>query len=297
MEQAAKTARETVVNNGAGIAGDRIQLDAPRFFVQMGWSALHVDTNGIPNRYLLRGEITPCRSYQCRTSINEIREGEKIAGSEEADQSGRIVWAKYWRHAYYEAERLIDCEGNATHKQGLFEVSALNSHAYLYDEVDFNKLFYPLGLHVLPDKNESLRADLKDRLDELKAKPPKDIPAYRLPIIYDVGAQLLGAVNLAISVQHARLQYTHSCMKLKPGEDGFKREYDQVDREMLLRNNMPEIHSAEIATALALGKLTDRETGNGSNDALLALVTELRESRKQNDELLRAFLGENKARK
>src|SRR4030095_894609 len=103
MDTAVKTAREAVLDEGGRVQGHQIQLDAPRFFVQMGWDVLQVDTNAITNRYLLRGDITPCRSWQCKTNIHEIIDGEKIAGSEEADNGGKVVWAKYWRRAYYEA--------------------------------------------------------------------------------------------------------------------------------------------------------------------------------------------------
>jgi hypothetical protein len=47
-------------------------------------------------------------------------------------------------------------------------------------------------------------------------------------------------------------------MKLAPTDEGFKREYDLVDREMLLRTGVPEIHSTDISIANTLKVVTRR---------------------------------------
>lgn len=294
---AVKTAREVVAKSGAGVQGQQVQLDAPRFFVQIGWDALQVDTNAVPNRYFLRGEITPVRSYQCRTNINEIREGEKIAGSEEADESGRIVWAKYWRHAYYEAERLVDNENNASHKSGLVEIKSLAGMPNLYDEVDFNALFFP-GFPALPEKNEDLLAALRQQVATLETSPANNIPAHLRTIVLSVGKELIAAVVTAQAVQHGRLQYTHSCMKLKPGDEGYKREYDAVDREMLLRTDVPEIHAAEVQTAQTLKVLSEKAVPQAdANAGLLAIVEEMRAAREQQSEIIKMLMADRESAK
>lgn len=270
-EHVLRSARESVFADRSNVVRDELRLDEPRFFVQMGWGVLQVDTSAVPNRYFLRGEITPVSSHARKANIMDIREGEVIPGSEEIDpSSGRVVWGKYWCRAHYEAERLLEIEGNSTHKNGLVEIQALRGNANVYQKYDLNEIFYPNGLNSLPQSHEEMRKYLVARIGDLTTNPPEDIPDYILSIILNIGAELLGAVTLAAQIQHSRLQFTHSSMKLKPGEEGFKREYDAVDREMIVRTGMPEIHSAEISTAMALDKLTNRSQEGG--DDLRSLV-------------------------
>src|SRR5262245_66602300 len=93
MQQAAtalRTGREALFGDEqVGAIQEDVNLNAHRFFVQMGWSVLSVDTHAVPNAYLLRGEITPCRSYRQEAKLYEIREGDLIHGSEEADKAGQ----------------------------------------------------------------------------------------------------------------------------------------------------------------------------------------------------------------
>lgn len=246
-----------------------VDINAPRFIVQMGWKVLQVDTNGVPNRYLLRGEITPVRSFKQKSHKFEIPEGMMIKGSEEADNDGKIVYGSYWKNAYYEAQRLIDNENSATYKNGIFEIKSLSGIKIdLYKKVDLTRLFYP-EWPVLPEKNDDLKWLLEERLVQLKYTPPENIDPYWYPAIYELGEELIFAVDRADFIQRDRLTYTHSCMKLTPKDEGFKRQYDIVDYEMLQRTGLPQIHSAEIATAQALEKLTDR---TGDNSTLVAMM-------------------------
>src|SRR5262245_58580495 len=75
-----------------------------RFFVQMGWTTLDVDTQAIPNKQLKRGMMMPCTSYQQKDHKNLIIERDRIPNSESADRDGKVIYARYWRYAYDEAE-------------------------------------------------------------------------------------------------------------------------------------------------------------------------------------------------
>lgn len=253
-----RTARETLFGEkGIGTLQEDVNLNAPRFFVQMGWETLGVDTLAIPNMRLLRGEVTPCRTYAHKANRVEIREGDLIPGMDEEDRDGKTVYGYYRRYAYYEAERLLELERRNERQSGLLEIKALSTElgAEVYKKVDLNLLFFPEWPN-LPVKNEEVKALLEERMDELEAAPSSIQPQYR-EIILNVGRELIAAADLAHAVQKHLLTYTHQCMKLTPKDEAFKRAYDTVDYEMLKRTGIPEIHAAEIQTAQALDKLTD----------------------------------------
>lgn len=273
-----QTARETLRNEQTPIVDESLRLDDPRFFVQMGWAVLNTDTSAVPNRYFLRGEITPLRSYMAKENVYNIREGDLIPGTEERDPTGvMVVYGKYWRRAKHEAERLIDNENNATYKSGLVEVRALREAPQVYAQVDLNALFFPEGLHHLPESNTSLIAYLRQRWMDLQDEMG-NIPQQYRPVILDTLQELIGAAELADSIQRSRLQFTHSCMKLAPNDEGFKREYDIVDREMLRRTGVPEIHSTEVNIANTLKVVSEKAGGeaNGLADAVKALIEQNR---------------------
>lgn len=305
-----RSAREAVFTGSRNVISQELRLDEPRFFVQMGWDALHTDTSGVPNRYMLRGEITPVRSYQRKASLLDIREGDLVHGSEEVDPvdpAGRAVWGKYWCRAYYEAERILEVEGNSNYKSGIVEIETLRGRPDIYEGVDFNQIFFPGGLGNLPARNVSdgsedgknnLRDHLVERLAAFQANPPADIAPHFVPFVVQIGGELIRAVDHANAIQNNRLQLTHSGMKLKPGEDGFKREYDAVDREMLLRTGIPPVHSAEIATAKALGILTERSSSAApANEELKELVAILAQQQTQQQKLLEMLIGDKAAKK
>lgn len=273
-----QTAREALRSENTQILDESLRLDDPRFFVQMGWEVLATDTNAIPNRYLLRGEITPVRSYMALENIYNIREGELIPGTEQKDPTGvAIVYGKYWRRAKHEAERLIENENSATYKNGLVEIRSLRENPQVYAQIDLNQLFFPDGIQNLPEQNQTLIAYLRQRWMDLETEMPSVPQQYR-PVILDVLRELISAAELADSIQRARLQFTHSCMKLAPNDEGFKREYDIVDREMLSRTGVPEIHSTEVNIANTLKVVSEKAGGEaaGLADAVKALVEQNR---------------------
>lgn len=276
---APKSARETLFGESQiGHLQEDINLNAIRYFAQMGWERLDVDTLGIPNRTLLRGEITPCRTYPQKANIVEIREADLIPGSEETDRDGRTVYGYYRRPAYYEAERLNDLETRAERQTGLVEITALKGELgnEVYRRVDLNKLFFP-SWPDMPERNEDVIAALEARLAVLRTSAPPDIPPHYIPVILDAGAQLLEAARKADQIQRHLLTYTHSCLKLTPKDEAFKRMYDSVDYEMLARTGIPQIHSEAVQTARALEKLTERTTGadDGAVRRLLEQQNEL----------------------
>lgn len=291
MQTAAlKTARETLFNGEqVGEIRQDVDLNAHRYFVQMGWTSLGVDSYAIPNSYLLRGEITPCRTYRCKANLLEIREGELIPGSEERDKDNKLVWGSYYRYAHHEAERLLLNEARAERKAGLFEVTALNGPLgnEVYRKVDLNALYFP-SWPRLPDKNIDVIDILRARLAELKSFTPPDMPAHYLPVIFEVGEQLIEAAEHADFIQRNLLTFTHSCLKLTPKDEAYKRAYDGVDYEMLKRTGLPEVHAAEIQTAQALEKLSERDTGSDLKELVGALKTQA----EQNAQILQILLAE-----
>lgn len=278
MEAALRSAREVSQQTDNPTDG-AIQVSAPRFFVQFGWDVLRVDTRAIPNMYLLRGEITPCKSYPQLAPLVEIREGELIPGSEGGDPSGRdtrATYGKYWRHAHFEAERLIDIEQSSSHKQGLYEIKALAGlNSIVYDKADLNEIFYsPYTLATLPKTNAEIIAHLRARRDEIKANGVEGVPAHYQGVLLEVADQLIAAAEYNDRIQHQRIEFTHTCMKLPPSDPSglWKREYDLVDEEMLARTGTPRVHAADITTAKALDKLTDRNDGEGMKQLAEALM-------------------------
>jgi hypothetical protein len=273
-----QTAREALRSEQTPIVDESLRLDDPRFFVQMGWAVLNTDTSAVPNRYFLRGEITPLRSYMAKENVYNIREGDLIPGTEERDPTGvMVVYGKYWRRAKHEAERLIDNENNATYKSGLVEVRALREAPQLYVQVDLNALFFPEGLHNLPESNTSVIAYLRQRWIDLREEM-SNVPQQYRPIILDTLQELIGAAELADSIQRSRLQFTHSCMKLAPNDEGFKREYDIVDREMLRRTGVPEIHSTEVNIANTL-KVVSEKAGDEASTLAAAVQALIEQNR------------------
>lgn len=290
-----QSARQTLKAESGNILDESLRLDDPRFFVQMGWDVLHTDTAAVPNRYFLRGEITPLRSWQAREHIMNIRVGELIPGTEEKDPSGtQVIYGKYWRRAKYEAERLVDNENNATYKTGLVEIKALKDSANVYMQLDLNAIFFPEGLDALPPTNQAMIAHLESRKPVIEADP--HIPIQHKPIVLAVLGELIEAAKNTDTIQRSRLQFVHSCMKLTPGEEGFKREYDVVDREMLKRTQVPEVHSTDVNIAQTLAAVT--QAANKPTDTGLGeLANVLKSMLEQNQQLIAALAAKPEPKK
>src|SRR5262249_49612725 len=159
-----------------------------------------------------------------KTNINEIREGEMIPNSEETDREGRTQYGKYWRPAWYEAERLITIEAGTSRKTGLTEITALAGLASVVYGKDgsLNSIFYPDGLDALPERNADLVAYLENRVIDLKKKKPAGVNDLHYSTVLAVGDQLLSAAYRVIGIQRTRLEFTHTCMRLSPSDDLFK---------------------------------------------------------------------------
>lgn len=293
------------IANESELPGDNAQsMRDPRFFVQMGFDQMRVDTNAIqyvePDggtvyRMLPRGRIVPCVTYAHKTNIYEIREAELIPGSEEADRDGRVSWGKYWRFAGYEAQRLTDMENSTDHRSGLVEVRGLAGLArVLYgDRGSINNLFYPQGLDNLPVTNADMVDHLRDVVRSLMAKKPEGVDDMSYRAVIGIGEELIAATLHVDTLMRERLQFTHSCMKLQPTEHGFKRRYDEVDHEMLKRTGVPEIHAAEIQTAEALHLLAGRAVApvvSNVNDG--AVIEMLKAQLEQNNQLMRELMAQ-----
>jgi len=279
-----------------------LDVRAPRFFVQMGFGEVRVDTDSIQyrgedglmvHRILPRGRIVPCVTFAQKTNIFEIREGEMIPNSEETDREGRTQYGKYWRPAWYEAERLLTIEAGTSRKSGLTEITALYglASAVYGKNGSINSIFYPNGLDSLPERNADLMAYLEERVAELKKKKPAGVEDLHYATVLAVGDQLLNAAYKANGILRTRLEFTHMCMRLPPSEDLFKHEYDQVDEEMLVRTGIPRIHDTNVMTAEALTKLADGKSGQSDVDLLRQEMADLKITLKKRDEQIDALIG------
>lgn len=251
-----ETAREAISGETIAVLNPLQQLDQTRFFVQMGWKVLSIDSSAVPNRRLLRGEITPLRSYQAKENIQAIITGDLIPGSEERDPTGiNVLYGKYWRHALHEADRLTSIERGTEYKTGLVEVTTLRDIPQLYDQYDVTQLIYGSAWPNLPERNSDLLELLHTRHQELEGA---DIPGAIRPILSKVYDELIQAVIAVDRIQIERLQLTNGKMKLSPLDPGAKHAYDPVDREMLIRTGMPEIYSTDMSVARTLELMRER---------------------------------------
>lgn len=270
-----------------------VNKNAPRYFVQMGWNTLGVDTHAIPNSLLVRGEITPCRTVAQKANYYDIPETMRIPGSDLEGHDGKKAWASYWRHAWDEAERLIVEADKQERKNGLVEVKSLYSELgnEIYRRVNLNTLFFPTW-PIMPDRHEEVLALLNERVEALGRENLN--PSY-VEVIFNVGVELIDATKLAARIQRDELVYAHQCMKLRPNEERYKPRYDARDYEMLRRTGMPEIDASEMKTATALERLTDSSL-NGAGD-LKEILLVMQKNAERQDKIIEMLLAERQAAK
>jgi hypothetical protein len=298
MTTAVRSAREAFFGStGIGEAKNSavaaiVNKNAPRYFVQMGWNTLGVDTHAIHNYQLLRGEITPCRTVEQRANYYDVPENLRIPERDTAGHDGKIAWASYYRHAYDESERLILEADKQERKTGLVEIQSLYSElgSEVYARVNFNTLFFP-SWPTMPDRHEEVLAELQARLASLKSTAPKDIHPSYLEIVFRVGDEMIAATQLADRVQREELNYVHQCMRLRPNEERYKPRYDDRDYEMLLRTGMPRNDEADMRMATTLEKLSDRD-GDGDTKEMLKLMQRQMEQQGQMLQILMAERAE-----
>lgn len=251
-----ESAREAIAGQSTASISSLQTLDQTRFFVQMGWDVLSVDTFAVPHARFLRGEITPLRSYQAKENIQAIIVGEMIPGSEEIGPgSTSVTYGRYWRHARHEAERLLNNENAAEYKTGLVEIQALREIPQLYDQFDLTKFLYDGVWPDLPPRNSDLLELLQVKRETLDSR---DVPGPLRPILSNIYGELIAAVVAVDQIQTQRLQQTHNRMKMSALEPGAKQAYDSVDREMLIRTGIPEIHSTDVSVARTLELMRER---------------------------------------
>ncbi len=287
------------LNKTEGAPERELDLNAPRFFVQMGWNSIEVDTHNIVNRRLLRGDITPCITRRRRDHLWSIPDGMLIPGSETRDKDGRETWGDYYIHAHHEAERLLTLEGSAERKDGIFEVKALTANPRIFDWVDLNATFYPNGISNIPVKNMDVVASLRARLSAIESNPVGEIviranpnmpatvrPELLMIEVVAIGEELVKAALAVDAAQQSRLRVTHSGLSLKRGDEDYKREYDAADLEMLLRTGVPQKHDEARMTSTALNMTSqalDRlaDGGGGNNSGMNAVLELMRQQGEQ----------------
>lgn len=306
-----RSARDRVFQNAQSV--NQVEnVDAPRFFVQMGWSSLETDTEAIPGKTLLRGEITPCRSFRQKSNIHEIPEGMRIPGADEVDVASgdrRVIWGYYWKRALDEATRLAELEGklDPNRRMGIVEVKSLAGlRSVLYDQYDFNEIFYPDGIFNLPATNAELKAYLQARVAEFQTM---NLPSDLKPVLLELGAELIAAVETADKAQADRVDFAHRCMQLSPTDSSgfYKKGYDALDEESLLRTGKPRVGEALETQAKALHLLAEDKASGGKDDPVFALVKatedankilreELAAQREQTNQLLTILVSQSSAK-
>ena len=234
-----------------------------RFFVQLGWESLSVDTQSIADYKLPRCLIRPCQSFLQLAPEFEIPEGQRV-GDPLPDREGRPFYSRYWRHAAHEADRLNQLEANitGTNKTGITEIKALAGRADVYERCQINTLFYG---DQMPARNDEMIAHLEKRVEQLRENPPSIVSSEDLPVVIAVGEELIEAARVNAELQMRAIEYSHSCMKLSPKDQEYKRVYDTRDEELLVRTGQKRIHHADQATASALELLAGKATTNNSS--------------------------------
>ena len=292
-----RSARQRVVETGTGSVNTAPNVDAPRFFVQFGWQRLEVDTEAIPGKQLLRGEITPCRSHQQKSNIFEIPEGMRIPGMDQIDPASgdrKVIWGFYWKRAADEATRLIELESSVdqNHRMGLTEIKSLAGiRSVYYDQYDFNEIFYPNGLDNLPIKNAELKAHLEGRVDAIAGM---NLPAELKPVLLDLGRELIDACESAIMIQSNRIEFAHRCMALDPKDSSgyYKKNYDALDEESLERTGKPRVGEALETQAKALHILAEDKALGRKDDPFAAMA----KAQHEQNEILREQLEAQRKR-
>lgn len=279
-----KSARETIAGESSTASNPLQQLDQTRFFVQMGWEILTVDTHAVPNQRLLRGEITPLRSYQAKDNIAAIIPGELIPGSEESDPAGKgVLYGKYWRHALHEADRLISIEQGSEYKTGLVEIKTLREIPQLYDQFDLTAFVYDNTWPNLPARHSELLEFLHLQQKNLNER---DVPGAIRPVLKQVYDEMISAVIIADQIQVQRVQLTHNRMKLSPTDPGAKTAYDPLDREMLLRTGLPEIHTTDVSVAKTLELMSQRSQPAVPTELTQAILALAEQTARQNEAMM-----------
>jgi hypothetical protein len=273
MEQATgiQSARERM---GTVQDAPTTQDNTPRFFVQFGREVLYTDCAGIPGKVLRRGDITPLTGYQKVAHINTIPEGSIVAGSRIADKDGNHVWARELVYAGPEADRLVDLEAKAgDRKDGIVEIKTLRNRLDEWRTLDFNLIFFPDGI---PATHSATLAHLLAKETELKKQMHASVPSHLSVLVLGVLAETIEAVRVVDKIHHDRIEMTHRQMKLSPddGSGMYKKAYDDVDEEILLRTEKPRFDQSADMTARALELLSKNTTSGSSGDSgiLSALV-------------------------
>lgn len=299
MEAATQATRATSarekLNARTSIATPTTYDNTPRFFVQFGRTVLGTDCLGIPDGILMRGEITPLTGYQRTAHINTIPEGNIVAGSQTADREGRIVYAREIVFAGPEAQRLIDLERQSERKDGLFEVEALRGRMDMFTAIDFNAVFFPDGIENLPASHSDVVSLLQNR--KVTIAKGGVVPSEHQAIVMSIADALIDVVEKTHKIQQVRLEDAHRQMKLPPNDPSglFKKAYDDVDEEMLLRTGKPRLDASDDMTAEALQLLSKQGTSQntGSNDLLAAVLEQNRllqaQITQQNETLTKAL--------
>lgn len=290
-----RSARETLLSEQNGFTGllqPDINLNAPRYFVQMGFSVVSLGTHAIPNSRLWRGEIAPCRTVAVVDSVLAIPETERIPGSERAGHDGKIMVASRRSYAHHEAEQILGDEDRSDKKSTIFELKSLRSELgdRVYRELDITKLFFP-DWPNMPVRNEEVTRYLAERLEAITLNPPSGIPSEFQPqvmqILRAVGGELIQAAQRTQEIQRQEILYTHQCMKLRPNEERYKPRYDSRDIEILQRTGLPQVDAVELQTASALEKLTDTSlSGVGDTKELIAMMQQQMAKQNQIIEML-----------
>lgn len=281
--EAPRSGRDVIFDKGAeiGLLQPDINLNAPRYFVQMGFDIASVGTHAIPHARMWRGDIVPCRTIAVVDALEAIPETERIPGSERpTGTDGKLSVASRRAYAYHEAEALLGAEDTTDKKSCIFEIKSLYSELghRLYKELDLTRLFFP-DWPRLPERNVDVTAFLRAQVEAVKVVDLTGVPSELQPqirvILEEIGGELIAATVRTQELQRQEILYTHLCMKLKPNEDRYKPKYDSRDLEILKRTGLPEIDAVDIQTAESLNILANQAagaSGGADSNALLKLA-------------------------
>jgi hypothetical protein len=305
----------------AGIAEQQPQQlviqrdDRIRYLFNAGYQDLQVDCHGIWQSKIQRCQVTPLVNFAVKDVLWQIPDGMLINGSKEQDREGREVYGKYMMYAGLEANRLLAMEGYQ--RWGLVELEPLRgwtieqAGSLRIDEVYFPDR--PQDAYLLskwkPTNREireqitTVQAEIKAGKHQLVNEIKAQLSAGVLPLGHQLvpelsqlylklGDLMLASLRVAERDQKKRLNLTHRGLKAKPGEEDYKRTYDDLDEECLIRTEtakqdavLERLSDAALEQASRPINVTVERQDTTASDAVL---TQLMEQNRMLQEELKA---------
>ena len=215
---------------------------------------MSVNTPCIPKRVIFRGQVTPCVSTPVWTRVEEIPEGQMLAGSDQVRDEHHPGKGKaaYLLYAGLEAANLLTQYGHTSDsaKQwGLVELKALKGLAL--EDVKALKVtprFFP-EYPKMPETTLAMAAQIEKVRDQIEAS---DDPHRN--ILLACADDMLTACTHAQEWQAQVAAESNMRVTLNPLDPGYKKAFDDKDKLFAKRAGIP------LATNSMRGNQADSST-------------------------------------